>query len=328
MNSRVNILASDLDAADTKRHPFSSYPNGWYIIGTSADVKAGDVKTYRYFGQEIVVFRTKSGELSAVEPYCPHLGAHLGNGHVEGETIVCPFHAWGFAADGRCEHIPYADRIPAKASLKPWHFREQGGLILLYWNREGVAPSGNDAFPVPIEFSTESWSQAKTTTPLEVRTHVQELAENAFDLGHFSGLHGMGYPDVKIDGIDENSMHFTQKMDYRQGGIRLQYEVKLEQCGPNTAISRVTWGSIELILIVTNTPIDEEHIHIRTVVAIKNPASALLREILFRYAFWYTRKELKKDVPIWESKRYHAKPMLCHADGPINTLRDWIQRYY
>jgi phenylpropionate dioxygenase-like ring-hydroxylating dioxygenase large terminal subunit len=38
------------------------------------------VEPRHYFGRELVLYRSASGEVSVVDAYCPHLGAHLGPG--------------------------------------------------------------------------------------------------------------------------------------------------------------------------------------------------------------------------------------------------------
>lgn len=57
--------------------------------------------------------RDSKGEVHAMDPYCPHNGAHLGSGEVvkiHGEDCIrCPFHEWSFRAkDGICVDVPYA----------------------------------------------------------------------------------------------------------------------------------------------------------------------------------------------------------------------------
>ena len=37
---------------------------------------------------------------------------------------------------------------------------------------------------------------------------------------------------------------------------------------------------------------------------------------------------IDQDVPIWESKRYRDKPMLCDNDGPIMRYRKWASQFY
>ena len=44
-----------------------------------------------YFGEEMVLFRTESGEVNVLDAYCQHLGANMGvGGTVEGETHRLP----------------------------------------------------------------------------------------------------------------------------------------------------------------------------------------------------------------------------------------------
>ena len=94
-----------------ERFPFPAYPNGWARVALGEDLPPGGVVPLRYFGRDLVLFRTDSGEARVLDAHCPHLGAHLGHGgRVEGEGIRCPFHAWWWDGDGRCLEIPYASR--------------------------------------------------------------------------------------------------------------------------------------------------------------------------------------------------------------------------
>ncbi len=37
-----------------------------------------------------------NGTLSGMDNWCPHRRAPLGQGTVEGESVMCPWHAWAF----------------------------------------------------------------------------------------------------------------------------------------------------------------------------------------------------------------------------------------
>ncbi|MGD9794801.1 MAG: Rieske 2Fe-2S domain-containing protein, partial [Acidimicrobiia bacterium] len=52
-------------------------PTGWFNIGWSAEIAPGGVKPMRYFGHDLVAFRSTTGELSVLDAHCRHLGAHL-----------------------------------------------------------------------------------------------------------------------------------------------------------------------------------------------------------------------------------------------------------
>ena len=101
---------------EKQRYSMLQIPFGWYVVDYSNELNPGDVKAVRYFAQDQVLFRTESGEVSMLDAYCPHLGAHLGyGGIINGECIECPFHAWRWKTDGKIGEIPYAKNIPPKA---------------------------------------------------------------------------------------------------------------------------------------------------------------------------------------------------------------------
>src|SRR5438045_8042751 len=59
-------------------------------------------------GEEIVVFRTASGRVGALQHECPHRRMPLSDGRVCGEQLVCAYHGWQFtpAGDARCPGMP------------------------------------------------------------------------------------------------------------------------------------------------------------------------------------------------------------------------------
>jgi nitrite reductase (NADH) small subunit/3-phenylpropionate/trans-cinnamate dioxygenase ferredoxin subunit len=44
----------------------------------------------------------EDGQYSAIDDFCPHMGASLAGGYVEKGTVTCPWHAWRFCTrDGK-----------------------------------------------------------------------------------------------------------------------------------------------------------------------------------------------------------------------------------
>ena len=75
-----------------ERYPFPAYPNGWSRVGLTEELEVGGVQAIRFFGRELVLFRTESGQACVLDAHCRHLGAHLAlGGSVRGEAIRCPF---------------------------------------------------------------------------------------------------------------------------------------------------------------------------------------------------------------------------------------------
>lgn len=49
----------------------------------------------------VAVFNTGEGVYQAISDVCPHMGASLADGELEGGVVTCPWHAWRFrVADG------------------------------------------------------------------------------------------------------------------------------------------------------------------------------------------------------------------------------------
>lgn len=52
-----------------------------------------------------------NGELSAIDNVCPHRQAPLGQGWVEGEAVVCPWHSWTFSVRTGESEYPVHERV-------------------------------------------------------------------------------------------------------------------------------------------------------------------------------------------------------------------------
>ncbi|HEY6375443.1 MAG TPA: Rieske 2Fe-2S domain-containing protein [Edaphobacter sp.] len=51
------------------------------------------------------------GELSVLDNVCPHRQGPLGQGWVEGEAVVCPWHSWAFHAKTGVAEYPEGERV-------------------------------------------------------------------------------------------------------------------------------------------------------------------------------------------------------------------------
>ncbi|WP_331250583.1 Rieske 2Fe-2S domain-containing protein, partial [Mycobacterium colombiense] len=46
------------------------FPTGWFIVAFGTDLAPGQVRRAHYFGEELVLFRTASGQVHVMEAYC------------------------------------------------------------------------------------------------------------------------------------------------------------------------------------------------------------------------------------------------------------------
>ncbi|MEZ4281901.1 MAG: Rieske 2Fe-2S domain-containing protein [Myxococcota bacterium] len=300
-------------------------PNGWFAVAVGDEIARGEVVIRRYFGQELVVFRAEAGVVSVFDPYCPHLGAHLGHGgRVEGERLRCPFHGWAFDGEGICREIGYAKRIPENARVKKWPTLERNGFVFVWHDPAGSAPW----FEVPEvpESSSPDWSTHQRYD-WTIRAHGQELGENGVDPAHFRFVHGtLNVPNMeaKEDGPYRTAF---QPVEMKTPRGEVKGGIEARSFGMGFSATRFT-GICETLELATSTPVDATTTHVRY--AFTQPrvngedpkggvAAAIIRDIV---------KQTNEDVPIWENKIYRDRPVLCDGDGPIAEFRRWCRQFY
>ena len=321
----------------TKRYN-QPIPLGWYAVEYSSALQVGDVKPLRYFGRELVIFRTESGEAKVLDAYCPHLGAHLGHGGlVKGETISCPFHGWQFNGEGYCTEIAYAKRMPPKVDGKQaigsYPVTETNQMIWVWYHPKGNAPS----FEVETfdELHSPDWTEIDTFD-WTINTIIQEAGENAADIAHFLTVHDvLEMPEGVVTLEDHKRCTLmdseTQAIDEqgnvdRSGETSESARLESRNIGPGQTYQKFS-RMFDSVLMATITPIDSQTLQLRfnfTMPKVQTDthklyAQGLQDEIVH---------QVEQDIPIWEHKKYLESPILCDGDGPIAKYRKWFQQFY
>jgi phenylpropionate dioxygenase-like ring-hydroxylating dioxygenase large terminal subunit len=310
--------------------PFPRLPYGWFLSAYSREIASGEVRTFRYFGEELVIYRDADGAVHALEAHCPHLGAHLGaGGCVDGDGLRCPFHGWRFAADGRCVEVPYSPRVP-RVGMRAWPIVERGGLIFLWHDPDGGAP----AFDLP-DFEGEEYTERREVD-FVLRSHPQELMENTADIAHFGYLHGArnhrylrdwrahGPLADTLIGFSASGAALGAPVDW----IDLEINFALHGLGYLVIDTHVPSAFVDARVRVCATPIDEDHVRVFFLSNIRrmpDPAFTSMVERLFHEA---ALADFKQDMKIWQHKVYRPRPVLVPGDGPILAYREWARQFY
>jgi 3-ketosteroid 9alpha-monooxygenase subunit A len=312
---------------EPSRYPFSSYPRSWYQVARSKEIARGRTTTLRYFGRDLVGYRGTDNRVRIYDAHCPHLGAHLGvGGIIDGNSIVCPFHAWKFDGDGVCQQIPYCDRIPQRARLRAYPVREQHGLVFIYYSDDRRAPEF--ALPTFPEFGDAAWSRP-ADLQYEIRSHVQEMAENALDTGHFPGVHDLSsVPNVESLDVEESQLTVRMKGERRVFGLRSPMDFTLRAVGLGFVLGATETRPVSIRAIHAVTPIDSERLRVTVTYVFKKDFNPLRTLVLHAALGREVRNFTSGDRRILENKRYVERPTLCATDGPIGALRKWARRFY
>jgi nitrite reductase/ring-hydroxylating ferredoxin subunit len=106
----------------------------WHPIGLSERLRELPRKV-RILGEELVLFRDRTGRPGLLYPRCMHRGTSLFYGRTEERGIRCCYHGWLFDAEGRCLDQPCepdGGRHRDQAR-QPWYpVEERYGFIFAY----------------------------------------------------------------------------------------------------------------------------------------------------------------------------------------------------
>jgi nitrite reductase/ring-hydroxylating ferredoxin subunit len=315
-------------------HPI---PYGWYFVGYCDELANGEVRPLHYFGRDLVLFRNESGRAGMLDAHCPHLGAHLGyGGHIEGELIHCPFHSWGYDADGWCRDVPYAKTMPAicsrQAVIHAYPLREANGVIWAWYHPRNIEP----LFDVVeySEFTDPNWAK-QTRFEWRCAINVQEEAENAVDTAHFQFIHGApavpeGYGHYEGH-IRRTGSDMMRDVPMPDGTVRqVQTGVHSIANGAGQKITKLQGVDATVWLMVLVTPIEEDDSEIRFAFSHPKAEPGSPQAIAFHDACERIAGQtgLIADLPIWQNKIHRPRPILCDGDGPILPYRKWFEQFY
>ena len=312
------------------------YPTGWYAVAFADELPRAGVLVRPFMGDEIVLYRTEGGAACAVEPHCPHLGAHLGHGgRVEGELLRCPFHGFCFDGAGACVSTPYGKR-PPKARLGTHIVREQSGLLLVFHDAEGRAPS----WEVP-PLDMHGWTPLSRRTST-LRGHPQETTENSVDVGHLSVVHG--YRAVtEVKPLETQGAYLTVRYGFDRQTLgplprmRVEFTIHAHGLGYSLVETEVPALGVQMRQFVLVTPIGERRVVMRIALALRaapdHPwASRVVRGAVARglaeLLMLGFAADARQDHVIWSHKRYLSPPVLAEGDGPIGAYRRWARQFY
>lgn len=180
-------------------------PEGWYWLMRSDEVKKGKAYPAKFLNIDLVLYRGEDDQVRAFDAHCPHMGAHLCDGFVEGNSIRCPFHYWKYDELGKCSEIPAQKEIGTMPGLKSHKVREAYGLVWLWTGHEEdteQVPVVPELVGIPLDF--------KLGSNFVKNCHPNVVMINAIDIQHFRSVHQLIVDlDMKVTPLTNRCIQFS-----------------------------------------------------------------------------------------------------------------------
>ncbi len=166
----------------------------WLAVARSEDLAPGHARPLRIMSEDYTLYRGEGslGRAQVFDYRCPHRGAQLHLGWVEGDAIRCLYHGWKFDCSGQCVEQPAEEPgFARKVKARAWPTREHMGLVFAYFG-EGEPPSW-PPYPLPPQDGlVHVWSTH--TLPC----NWLQCYENTADEVHVAFVHQPGGSHAKM----------------------------------------------------------------------------------------------------------------------------------
>lgn len=297
------------------------FTQSWFPLCLSSQVAKGQVRGVDFLDGRVVVFRGENGRAQVLSAYCPHVGADLSVGEVQGNTIRCAFHHWQYDQRGVCVKTGIGDPPPPGACLFHFPTAEKYGLI---WAFNGETPLFElPDFPYPEDELAIRVEAFEGVLPVDPWV----LCCNTPDMQHIKALHGVTFDQEDPDEDIEWTAH-SMLYDFKgrhANGEPIEYRIGIY----GTSIfyqSSIFDGRWFGFLAPFGLPRPGQATTYMIVVAHKSDSDTASTEAFLQFAMQLEKKVVGEDVPIMQT--IHFQPgTLTKSDKALSKFFQYLRDY-
>ncbi|AOK21841.1 aromatic ring-hydroxylating oxygenase subunit alpha [Burkholderia ubonensis] len=331
---------------DLRRVPI--HPDHWYPLAWSREIKRGGTLGVRFAGDPIVLVRTASGAVFALEDRCAHRQVPLHAGVVTGESIRCCYHGWTYDCTGRCIDVPYLGRERLPNGVRAYPCREVHGLIFVFPGDAALAGER----PLPELPSAEDSAYKTRRFGREVKCHYSFMHENLMDMNHqFLHRRQMGQMRARSVGrrrgddwveVDYTFARMEGKQPVGEALVFGASKKPADQADKSVMTVRTGYpyqtlrirsseGTLVMDLWIVYVPLDAAQRTNRTfgLLSIRKPGIPFALDLAWPLLVWFTERIFKEDRWIVELEQQAHDAQGAdwnHEVFPvINELRDLLR---
>jgi 5,5'-dehydrodivanillate O-demethylase len=159
----------------------------WHPVAIARELtEEQPTKFVRILGEDLILFKDKSGGVGLIQDHCAHRGASLLYGRVEERGIACAYHGWLYDTKGDCLECPAepaGSKFHLTVKMRAYPVRE---FIGMYWAYLGPLPA-------PEIPHYDVWTRRDGRHRIEVHPVINcnwfNAMENSVDPAHLQILH-------------------------------------------------------------------------------------------------------------------------------------------
>lgn len=323
----------------------------WHPVALATDA-CETPKMVRALGEDLVLFRDRSGRPGLMYPRCAHRGASLFYGKTEDRGIRCCYHGWLFDVSGKCLEQPCTGRPGAGASGSPvrqpaYPVQERYGLIFAYLGppeRKPLLPRYNLLERLAEgELLEADDSSIGSGGPAIVPCNWLQHFENVMDPFHVPVLHGL-FSGTQF--TDRMSVVPEVRFEYCPHGVR---SVQLRTLASGQAQRRITEAVLPTVRAVANPraeddgpcsllgwvlPLDDTSFRIYSAGRVRQPGGLKSIRSRFNGKLWseLTAEEHQRFPGDYEAQvsqgpiTLHSEEHLVSSDRGVVMLRTLLER--
>lgn len=216
--------------ASALRHAQAKASGGWFVLGSRRTLRTRPTRPQRHTvdGLELVSWVTDCG-VAAAPAACPHLGAHLADGRVDGTgKLVCPWH--GLALPARA-----SERVDGQGRWSPLPVHDDGVLV---WTQ--LHPSAQDRTDTPI-ITKRPDRFLDAVIRRDLSAEPADVLANRLDPWHGAHFHPYAFASLEVLAATDDALNL--RVAYRvTPRHRIVVEARFDCPDPRTIVMTVTGG--------------------------------------------------------------------------------------
>lgn len=216
--------------ASALRHAQARASGGWFVLGSRRTLRTRPTRPQRHTvdGLELVSWVSDCG-VAAAPAACPHLGAHLADGRVDGTgKLVCPWH--GLALPARA-----SERVDGQGRWSPLPVHDDGVLVWIQ-----LHPSAQDRTDAPI-ITKRPDRFLDAVIRRDLTAEPADVLANRLDPWHGTHFHPYAFASLEVLAASDDAL--SLRVAYRvTPRHRIEVEARFDCPDPRTIVMTITGG--------------------------------------------------------------------------------------